>query len=81
MEPKPIRTASHIGLWILVIGLIIFLSWSAVNKKTESNDYAKGSTHIETTVNDYPLSFGGCMYIKPDGVKNGNFKNSNNPSK
>jgi hypothetical protein len=72
MEPNPIRTASHIGLWIAVIGLVVFLAWSAVNKKSETNEYQKGSDHLEAGVtnNYYPLSlgFGGCVALRPDGT-------------
>lgn len=63
-------TASHIGLWILVIAIGIFLTWSAVNKKSEDNNYRAGSVDNSKVINQYPLSMGfGCEYIKPDGTR------------
>ena len=59
---KNLNSASHLGLWIIVIGAGIWLLWSALSKRTESNDYSKGATHNETSidlaVHEYPLSFG-----------------------
>lgn len=62
---EQIRTASHIGLWIAVISLIIFLAWSAVNKKTTEDIYSGKAFHQEETNNFYgivPLSWKGCAY-------------------
>jgi hypothetical protein len=67
---EEIKTASHIGLWITVIGLVIFLAWSAVNKKSEDNTYQRGSVDASKVVNYYPLSLGGlfgCEFIKSNG--------------
>lgn len=69
METQPIRTASHIGLWALCIGIIIFLSWSAVNKKSEDNTYRAGSVDNSKVINVYPLGMApGCDMIKADGT-------------
>lgn len=64
-----IRTASHIGLWIAVIGVGIFLTWSAVNKKSEDNTYRAGSVDNSRVINVYPLGMApGCDFIKADGT-------------
>lgn len=59
---NPVSTGSHIALWLVVIGIGIFLTWSAVNKKSETDNYAKGSNHAEGHVTNYPFSFG-CVPI------------------
>ncbi len=51
------NTASHIGLWVIVVGLGIFLTWSAVNKKSDIDNYAKGANHVENHYTSWPLSF------------------------
>lgn len=62
------RVLSHIGLWLVAIGLVVFLSWSAVNKKSEDNTYRSGSVDNSRVVNVYPLGMApGCDYIKADG--------------
>lgn len=60
---------SHILLWVVLIGLAVFLTWSAVNKKTEDNTYQRGAVDASHATNVYPLglSMGGCQYIRPDG--------------
>lgn len=61
--------ASHIGLWICVIGVGIFLTWSAVNKKSEDNTYKSGSIDNSKVINQYPLSMGfGCESLRPSGI-------------
>lgn len=50
------RLASHIGLWILGIGIIIWLVWSATHSNTENNRYAPGSASYGITNTYYPLS-------------------------
>jgi len=74
-----VRTASHILAWVIIIPITIWILWSALSKKTESTDYSKGATHneatMETTVHEYPLSFGCArfdlrdMAVKPKKVK------------
>ena len=48
--------------WLGIIGIVIFLAWSAVNKRSESNDYTKGAVHNEyvVTEHNYPLSLHPC---------------------
>lgn len=57
-----VRTASHWLTWMILIPITIWILWSALNKKTESNAYSKGASHEETAidlaVHEYPLSFG-----------------------
>lgn len=57
-----VRTFSHIGIWIVFICVGIWIMWSALNKRTESNEYTKGASHTENSseisVHEYPLSFG-----------------------
>ena len=47
MQPNPIRTASHIGLWIAVVSIGAWLVWSATHTKTEHNNYATGSNPVD----------------------------------
>lgn len=62
------RLLSHIGLWIFAIGIVIFLTWSAVNKKSEDNTFRSGSVDNSKVINVYPLGMApGCEYIKQDG--------------
>ena len=57
-----VRTFSHVGIWIVIFSVGLWILWSALNKRTESNEYTKGATHDETSidlaVHEYPLSFG-----------------------
>lgn len=63
------RLASHIFLWVGLIAVIIFLSWSAVNKKSEDNNYRAGSVDNSKVVNVYPLGMApGCDFIRADGT-------------
>lgn len=52
--------------------IAVFLAWSAVNKKSEENNYGKGSTDASTTITRNPLSIDlfdlHCDYIKPDAA-------------
>lgn len=65
------NTVSHIGLWVAVIAVGAFLTWSAVNKHSEDNAYHSGSVDGSTTITRNPLSIDlfdlHCDYIKPDG--------------
>lgn len=79
--PSGVRAASHIGLWIGIIAIVIFLSWSAVNKKSEDNTYRSGSVDNSRVINVYPLGMApGCDLIRADGtplskaMKNGEVK-------
>lgn len=60
-----IRTASHVGLWIMVISLGIFLAWSAVNKKSEveNNRYGSGAVPVSLDEKNY-----GLINLKPCGT-------------
>ena len=51
----PIRTASHIGLWICVIVIGIWLIYAATHTSTENNKYAPGSNPIDYTSNGIRL--------------------------
>ena len=53
--PSPIRTASHIGLWIVVIGIGIWLVYSATHTSTENNKYAPNSNPTDITHNGFRL--------------------------
>lgn len=57
-----VRTASHIVMWVIIIPVVVWILWSALNKRTETSEYTKGATHEETSiemaVHEYPLSFG-----------------------
>jgi hypothetical protein len=69
---KGISWASGIAL-ALVLGLIIFLAWSAVNKKQEVDNYGGKATHNESSVTIAPIQHGyplSCarFEIKPDGT-------------
>ena len=65
--------------WIIYVGLTIGMAamlWSAFGKRTEVSDYAKGSTHNESsfTINESPFSFPCGKFItyepnKPAQVK------------
>lgn len=69
IESPELRKVSHIGLWIGLIAIIIFLTWSAVNKKSEDNNYRAGSVDNSRVVNVYPLGLApGCDYIRADGT-------------
>jgi hypothetical protein len=70
MEPvsairKGVSWASLTAL-MLGIGIVGFLTWSAVNKPQSLDNYAKGATHAENTTNiapvqnNYPLAIPGC---------------------
>ena len=48
--------ASHILLWIIAIGIIIWLVWSATHTNTTRTVNLAGSTPTETTVNKGFLS-------------------------
>lgn len=64
------NTISHILLWIVVVGLGIFLTWSAVNKKSDIDNYAKGANHYDIHHTYYPLSIAPCgALFKIDGAK------------
>jgi len=52
---SPVRTASHIGLWICVFIIGIWLVWSATHTSTENNKYASGSNPIDYTSNGLRL--------------------------
>lgn len=68
-ESPDLRKASHIGLWLVVGALVIFLTWSAVNKKSEDNTYRAGSVDNSRIINVYPLGLApGCDYIRADGT-------------
>lgn len=56
------RKASHIGLWIIVIGIGVWLVYSATHSTTENNKYAPGSASYDVKITDWPLSFG-CVPI------------------
>jgi hypothetical protein len=55
MNPNPIRTASHIGLWIVVVLIGAWLVYSATHTSTENNKYASGSNPIDYTSNGIRL--------------------------
>lgn len=55
MNPTPLRTASHIGLWIAVVIIGIWLVYSATHTSTENNKYAPGSHPIDNTSNGIRL--------------------------
>lgn len=56
MNTSPLRTASHIGLWIAVIGIGIWLVWSATHTSTENNKYAPNSNPTDITHNGLRLA-------------------------
>ena len=55
MEIRPGFSWASLGAWIGLIGIIVFLCWSAT-KKTDVDNYAKGAQHYEVTENNYPLA-------------------------
>lgn len=51
------------GHWVLLIVLFIILGlvgWYEFTKKSEIDNYAKGSTHNEVIENNWPLSIHPC---------------------
>lgn len=55
MEPNPVRTASHIGLWVIVIGIGVWLIYAATHTNTENNRYGSGTTPITHETRNYGL--------------------------
>lgn len=67
-ESPELRKYSHIGLWLAVISLGVFLTWSAVNKKSEVETFSKGASKQETsfTITEQPFSFPCGKFITYD---------------
>lgn len=68
MEPSPIRTASHIGLWIIVAGIGIWLIYSATHTHNERNTFAPGSTSNENHIVRWPLTIDLNLSCVPPGL-------------
>ena len=77
MEPNPIRTASHIGLWIIIVGIGVYLVYSATHTNTENNKYGSGTIPITHETHNYGLiNLNPCGALfnftpdKPKAIKN-----------
>lgn len=56
MENNGARLASHIGLWILGLGIVVWLVYSATHTQTEFNRYAPGATVSDNHSARWPLT-------------------------
>ena len=61
---------ASIGAWIGLILITGYLVWSST-KKTDTENYTKGATHnestVESTIHVYPM---GCSRLVLDGMPN-----------
>jgi hypothetical protein len=65
-----------VSAWVALVAVVVYLIFAATHK-TDSENYAKGASHLETTTtiapvqNNYPCSIPGCspfLALKmPDG--------------
>lgn len=60
---QQIRTASHIGLWVAMVVVAIWLIYSATHTNTENNKYGSGTTPITFEDHNY-----GLINLKPCGA-------------
>lgn len=56
MESSGVRTASHIGLWVLGIGIIVWLVYSATHTSSEQNRYAGGAESHDNHSTRWPFT-------------------------
>lgn len=53
---EQIRTASHIGLWIAMALVAVWLIYSATHTNTENNKFAPGSTATDNHSTRWPFT-------------------------
>lgn len=58
-----VRTASHIGLWVAIIIIGIWLVYAATHTNTENNKYGSGTIPVSHTSNNY-----GLLNLNPCGI-------------
>ena len=56
-EKGQISTVSHVLLWIVIIGIGVWLIYSATHTNTENNKYAPGATVSDNHSSRWPLTF------------------------
>ncbi len=52
---NPVSTASHFGLWLILLAIGGWLLWQATHNSTENNRYASGSIPITHESKNYGL--------------------------
>jgi hypothetical protein len=66
MDDQPVNTASHILLWICVLGITVWLVWSATHSTTNNDKFAPGSAQISPSFAGLRLFdlYLGCIPLK-----------------
>lgn len=63
LEDSGLRKASHIGLWISVVVIGIWLVYAATHTNTENNKYGSGTIPVSHNSTNY-----GLLNLNPCGI-------------